>query len=131
MNISEEAISRIVSEMMSSKPAAPVEAVAPPERAAVDAKTARAAVLVKPRQLEIKEFPLREIGPDEILVRVEACGVCGTDVHCYKSDPFGLTPNCALLHFRIMALEVLTLSYILSKTGYRCLTQIDKRCTCE
>jgi L-iditol 2-dehydrogenase len=23
---------------------------------------------------------------------VEACGVCGTDIHCYNSDPFGLAP---------------------------------------
>ncbi|MBC2605106.1 zinc-dependent alcohol dehydrogenase [Pelagicoccus albus] len=57
------------------------------------AKSGRAAVLVEPRRLEIREFPLRAIGPDEILVKVEACGVCGTDVHCYKSDPFGLAPN--------------------------------------
>ncbi|MDP0499544.1 MAG: zinc-binding dehydrogenase [Verrucomicrobiota bacterium JB022] len=52
----------------------------------------RAAVLTAPKTLEIREFPLRAIRPDEILVKVEACGVCGTDVHCYKSDPFGLAP---------------------------------------
>jgi L-iditol 2-dehydrogenase len=27
-----------------------------------------------------------------MLVRVEACGICGTDVHEYKRDPFGLIP---------------------------------------
>lgn len=54
--------------------------------------TGRAAVLTAPMSVEIKEFPLRAIGPDEILVKVEACGVCGTDVHCYKSDPFSLAP---------------------------------------
>lgn len=94
MNISEEDISRIVGEVMASANAANNQSAATPTPAAPSGgKTARAAVLVEPRKLEIKEFPLREIGPDEILVRVEACGVCGTDVHCYKSDPFGLTPN--------------------------------------
>jgi L-iditol 2-dehydrogenase len=54
--------------------------------------TARAAVLTARQKLEIKTFPLRPIGDDEILVRVEACGVCGTDIHCYKNDPFKLIP---------------------------------------
>jgi Alcohol dehydrogenase GroES-like domain. len=27
-----------------------------------------------------------------MLVKVEGCGVCGTDVHEYKGDPFGLIP---------------------------------------
>lgn len=94
MNISEQDISRIVSEVIASASAATTpEPAAPVASAAPTGKTARAAVLVEPRKLEIKEFPLRAIGPDEILIKVEACGVCGTDVHCYKSDPFGLTPN--------------------------------------
>ncbi len=52
----------------------------------------RAAVLTAPKKVEIREFPLRPIGPEEILVKVEGCGVCGTDIHCYNSDPFGLAP---------------------------------------
>jgi L-iditol 2-dehydrogenase len=55
--------------------------------------TGRAAVLTAKETLEIREFPLRDIRDDEILVRVEACGVCGTDIHCYKNDPFHLIPN--------------------------------------
>ena len=43
-------------------------------------KLARAAVLTAPGILEIQEFPLRAIRADEILVKVEACGVCGTDL---------------------------------------------------
>jgi L-iditol 2-dehydrogenase len=91
MSISEEEINRIVSEVIAG--ATQAKKVAQPQPSTISGKKGRAAVLVEPRKLEIKEFPLREIGPDEILVRVEACGVCGTDVHCYKSDPFGLTPN--------------------------------------
>jgi L-iditol 2-dehydrogenase len=50
------------------------------------------AQLTAPQTLELKRYPLRPIRADEILVQVEACGICGTDLHCYKSDPFGITP---------------------------------------
>ncbi len=94
MNFSKEQISNIVSEVLAEafkqQTTAGAAAVKP---SVAGANSGRAAVLVEPRKLAIREFPLREIGPDEILVKVEACGVCGTDVHCYKSDPFGLTPN--------------------------------------
>ena len=40
---------------------------------------ARAAVLVAPRQIELREFSLPHVGPDDGLLRVEACGLCGTD----------------------------------------------------
>ena len=33
--------------------------------------------------LELAEMPLPAVGPDEVLVRVEACGICGSDVHGY------------------------------------------------
>ncbi|NDV62857.1 alcohol dehydrogenase catalytic domain-containing protein [Puniceicoccales bacterium CK1056] len=56
------------------------------------AESGRAAVLVAPEKLKLQEFPLRGIRSDEILVKVEACGICGTDIHCYKSDPFALAP---------------------------------------
>jgi len=55
-------------------------------------KTASAAVLVAPRQIEIREFAMPCLKKDEILVAVEGCGICGTDVHEYKRDPFGLIP---------------------------------------
>ncbi|MDD3886526.1 MAG: zinc-binding dehydrogenase [Victivallaceae bacterium] len=55
-------------------------------------KMAKAAVLVKPGKFEIKEFPIPSINDDEMLIKVEGCGVCGTDGHEYKRDPFGLCP---------------------------------------
>ncbi|QCX33955.1 zinc-binding dehydrogenase [Caloramator sp. E03] len=54
--------------------------------------TARAAVLTDKRKIEVKEFPIPEISDDEMLVKVEGCGICGTDVHEYKGDPFNLIP---------------------------------------
>ncbi|MGH7318464.1 MAG: hypothetical protein ACRELA_02390 [Candidatus Rokuibacteriota bacterium] len=48
--------------------------------------TAKAAVLRAPRTLEVREFPLPAIGPDEALLRLEACGICGTDYEQYEGD---------------------------------------------
>jgi len=53
---------------------------------------ARAAVLVAKEKFEIREYPIPPTGDDEILVKVEGCGVCGTDAHEYRKDPFGLIP---------------------------------------
>lgn len=55
------------------------------------AKT-RLAMLVEPRKVEIREFDIPVVGDDEVLVKVEGCGICGTDVHEYKGDPFGICP---------------------------------------
>lgn len=63
--------------------------------------TAKIAYLVKPKIVDgvqgeaIVEFREHEIptpGPGEILVKVEGCGICGTDVHEYRYDPFGMAP---------------------------------------
>ena len=43
----------------------------------------KALVLTAKRHLEIQEVDQPEIGPDEVLIRVRACGICGSDVHGY------------------------------------------------
>lgn len=53
---------------------------------------ARVAVLTELQKIELKEYPLPPIGDDDILVKVEGCGICGTDAHEYKRDPFSLIP---------------------------------------
>ena len=58
-------------------------------------KTAKVSVLEAPRKMVVHELPIPEIGDDEILVKVEGCGICGTDVHEYKGDPFGFCPRPA------------------------------------
>ncbi|MQA83830.1 MAG: zinc-binding dehydrogenase [Streptosporangiales bacterium] len=44
----------------------------------------RAAVQTGPRQIELREFPKPRVGPDDGLLRIEACGICGSDVESYK-----------------------------------------------
>ncbi|WP_105616133.1 zinc-dependent alcohol dehydrogenase [Vallitalea okinawensis] len=53
---------------------------------------AKAAVLVDKKRIDVKAFNIPEINDDEMLVKVEGCGICGTDVHEYKNDPFDLIP---------------------------------------
>lgn len=48
------------------------------------AATSRAVVQTAPRTLEIRELPLPEIGDDDGLLRVEACGICGSDYEQYE-----------------------------------------------
>ncbi len=55
-------------------------------------KTSRVAMLTEKEHFEIQEYPIPEIGDDDVLVKMEGCGVCGTDAHEYKRDPFGLIP---------------------------------------
>ena len=43
-----------------------------------------AAVLVKPKTLEAREFARPTIGPDDGLLRIEACGICGSDYEQYE-----------------------------------------------
>lgn len=52
----------------------------------------KVAMLTKLENFEIKEFPIPELGDEDILVKVEGCGVCGTDAHEFKNDPFSLIP---------------------------------------
>ena len=46
----------------------------------------KALVLTAPKQLEVQEVPVRQPKDGEILIRVRACGVCGTDLHMFHGD---------------------------------------------
>jgi len=46
--------------------------------------SARAAVQTGPGAFELRELPLPRLGPDDGLLRIEACGICGSDVEQYR-----------------------------------------------
>lgn len=87
----EEIVKQVLSGMTGNAPAA---AAAPAASTAAPAipKTARVAMLTALEHYDIKEFPIPPLGDDDILVKVEGCGICGTDAHEFKRDPFGLIP---------------------------------------
>ncbi len=41
----------------------------------------KALELVAYNQLEYKDVPMPEIGPEDVMIQVKACGICGSDVH--------------------------------------------------
>jgi L-iditol 2-dehydrogenase len=85
----EEIVKQVLMEMGGKASAAQVTQAV---KGSLVPKTAKAAVLTSLKKIEVKEYTIPEIGDDEILVKIEGCGVCGTDVHEYKGDPFGLIP---------------------------------------
>ncbi|HJQ83093.1 MAG TPA: zinc-binding dehydrogenase [Candidatus Binatia bacterium] len=46
-------------------------------------RTSRAVVQTAPRRLELRELPVPDIDADSGLLRVEACGICGSDAEQY------------------------------------------------
>lgn len=54
----------------------------------VGAKVSRAARLVGPRRIALEHEPLREPGPGEIRVRLEGCGVCGSNLPVWEGRPW-------------------------------------------
>ena len=54
----------------------------------------KAAVFYGKNDLRIEEIPIPEISADEVLIRVRACGICGTDLHIFDGDE-GAAPTPA------------------------------------
>jgi D-arabinitol dehydrogenase (NADP+) len=52
----------------------------------------KAAQINQPNQIEIIETPIPKTVDDEILVRVMASGICGTDVHIFRGEYMGDYP---------------------------------------
>src|SRR6204780_1809409 len=53
----------------------------------------RAAELIAPLTFRHTDMPIEAPGPAEVQVRIEAVGVCGSDLHAYTEGAVGSTPN--------------------------------------
>ncbi len=51
----------------------------------------RAAVYGGPRVIDVREIPVPSLGPDDVLIEIDYCGICGTDLH-FGLDGWG-TPG--------------------------------------
>jgi len=58
----------------------------------------RALLLPEYKRLEIVDFPVPEPGRDEVLVRVAACGICGSDAHGYDGSSGRRIPPLIMGH---------------------------------
>ncbi|KAI0711362.1 NADP+-dependent D-mannitol dehydrogenase [Earliella scabrosa] len=46
----------------------------------------RAVYYHEPRNYEIREVPIPDFGDEEVLLKITACGVCGTDQHIHEGE---------------------------------------------
>lgn len=58
----------------------------------------KALLLAEYNRLELVDVPMPRPGPDDILVRVEACGICGSDVHGYDGASGRRIPPIVMGH---------------------------------
>ena len=49
-------------------------------------------------KLELADLPVPEPGPDEVLIRVAACGICGSDVHGFDGSTGRRIPPIVMGH---------------------------------
>jgi len=54
--------------------------------------TMQALVVLEPNRFEIREVPVPTPGPNEVLARVRAVSICGTDAHLIRGDYPGFWP---------------------------------------
>jgi 2-desacetyl-2-hydroxyethyl bacteriochlorophyllide A dehydrogenase len=57
----------------------------------------RAAVIYGPRDIRLETVEDPSIRSDEILVKVKACGICGSDIHTYKMGVMSSSPTSRIL----------------------------------
>jgi len=58
----------------------------------------KALLLSQYRHLELTDLPVPEPRPDEVLIRVSACGICGSDVHGYDGSSGRRIPPIVMGH---------------------------------
>ncbi len=58
----------------------------------------KALVLIGERRVEVQERAVPEPGPGEVLLRVNACGICGSDVHGFLGEEPRRRPGLCLGH---------------------------------
>lgn len=60
----------------------------------------KSAVFYGKHDLRVENSPMPKVAPEDILIQVKACGICGTDVHIYEGDKGAaeVTPPTILGH---------------------------------
>jgi L-iditol 2-dehydrogenase len=58
----------------------------------------KALLLKNYKELELVDFPTPECGPNDVLVRVRACGICGSDVHGFDGSTGRRIPPLVMGH---------------------------------
>lgn len=58
----------------------------------------KAMLLSEYKKLDIVDMPKPEVGPEDLLVQVKACGICGSDIHGYDGSSGRRIPPLVMGH---------------------------------
>jgi L-iditol 2-dehydrogenase len=58
----------------------------------------KALLLSEYSKLHVADLPMPQVGPDDVLVKVAACGICGSDVHGYDGSSGRRIPPLVMGH---------------------------------
>ena len=58
----------------------------------------RALVYTQPKEMQLLERPMPEAGPGEVVLKIEAVGICGSDMHAYHGHDPRRKPGLVLGH---------------------------------
>jgi len=58
----------------------------------------KALLLSEYKKLELTDIPTPNIGPDDVLVQVQACGICGSDIHGWDGSSGRRVPPLVMGH---------------------------------
>ncbi len=91
----------------------------------------KSAVFYGVGDLRVEEQKKPVVGPKDVLIRVKACGVCGTDVHIYEGDKGAaeVTPPTILGHEFSGIVEEVGSEVTTCKVGDR--VCVDPNCYCN
>lgn len=46
--------------------------------------TMKTAIFIAPKQIEIREYPIPQPGPEEVLIKLEGCGICASSIPVWE-----------------------------------------------
>lgn len=72
------------------------------ERELADRRAMRSDLVWKNIRADLKDVPTPEIKSDEVLIKVGACGICGSDLHAVESDEEGYSAYASHLKFPVI-----------------------------
>lgn len=58
----------------------------------------KAMLLTEYKQLQLTDLPKPEVGPNDVLIQVRACGICGSDIHGYDGSSGRRIPPLVMGH---------------------------------
>lgn len=90
----------------------------------------KSAVFYGKHDIRVEQSALPQIGPQDVLIKVMACGVCGTDVHIFEGDKGSAqcTPPTVLGHEFSGVVETVGSDVTNVKPGDR--VSVDPNCYC-